>query len=250
MPLPKLNWIIKRDNVCDIYTYIYSCEQQLVFNVGNIGNINIGPHTQHIWDMIRCSVVFDTIEDLLNGCNKLKDIILNNNNEQSHGCILSIIRIKNGFHDLFGNNTTINAIKEMKLYSFDYCDIKLNVMIKIGEIKMIGELQLLLNWMLHAKKIGHSYYSFIRKQDLYYKIYNNININIDYDNDNNIINDKINSIILAKNLNQLSIYFENIINQHEKKYIATNKNQFIKQFNDTKWKKGLQLFNFVLNDWN
>ena len=209
----------------------------------------LDPHTQHVWDLIRASVVFDSIEDLLNGCEKFKQHI----NSRGVSYIKNVVRIKNGFVNAFGNSindekeaSSYKSVKSMDLSSFDYCDVKMNVMVKSQHLQLIGEVQFLLSFMLQAKKMGHSYYSFVRKGDLFTQIHKNININKENFHQ---IDDKINFSILAKNLNQLSLYLEHVVNKHEKLYVVSNKDKFFHHFETTKWKKGLKLFEHYVNSW-
>ena len=61
-------------------------------------------------------------------------------------CIASIIRVKNGFEE-------IETWKELK--EFGYRDLKMNILITndLDQISVVGEMQFLLDWMLHAKKV-------------------------------------------------------------------------------------------------
>ena len=62
--------------------------------------------------------------------------------------ITKIIRIKNGFNNILTWKTK-NDCK--------YCDFKLNVIVldTDSNIAMIGEIQLLLQWQILAKKMGY-----------------------------------------------------------------------------------------------
>ena len=216
------------------------------------------PHTQHIKDLLRCSVVFDNIDDLLNGCKKFEKIInvttanalkeSYRDKKLSNKCIQEIIRIKNGFSDIEDESWKLG------LKSFNYCDIKYNVLIctniirehrsnmNVNQVRaktcIIGEVQFLLKFMLNAKKMGHSVYSFVRKKDLFNSINKTYNLN-----DFNITERKIKKMIISQNLSKLSLYFENIT-QNQLEYIKKNKENFIYLFKDQiGWKKGLKLFN-------
>ena len=210
------------------------------------------PHTQHIKDLLRCSVVFDNIDDLLNGCKKFEKIInvttanalkeSYRDKKLSNKCIQEIIRIKNGFSDIEDESWKLG------LKSFNYCDIKYNVLICTNKIRehgnhfsstcLIGEVQFLLKFMLKAKKMGHSVYSFVRKKDLFNSINKTYNLN-----NFNIIERKIKEMIVSKNMSKLSLYFENI-KENQLEYIKKNKEIFTYLFKDQiGWTKGLKLFN-------
>ena len=206
------------------------------------------PHSRHIKDIIRCSVVFDNIDNLLNGCRKFEEIIkLRRENEMKKDsekdkelsnttCIKEIIRIKNGFCDIKDESWKLNVNE------FNYCDIKYNVLISSSKnICIIGEVQFLLKFMLDAKKMGHSTYAMMRKHDLFHDIYKTVNVN-----DFNIVERKIKKMIVSKNMTQLSIYFENRT-QNQLSYVRKNKEKFIHVFNQIGCKKGLKLFDIYVN---
>ena len=56
------------------------------------------PFTKNIIDLVRCSVVFENSNDLLNGIETFANLVSNNKTR----CIHKILRIKNGF---YGKNT-------------------------------------------------------------------------------------------------------------------------------------------------
>ena len=65
------------------------------------------------------------------------------------GCVIKILRIKNGFGDMLDWESEKDA---------NYKDLKLNLLIvnKLNNNQcVVGELQLLLKFLLKAKKIGH-----------------------------------------------------------------------------------------------
>ena len=104
------------------------------------------PQSSCIIDYLRCSVTFNNVNELFNGLIKFIDFVKNG----KCGCVIQIVRIKNGFTNIL-NWDNVN--------SCEYCDIKLNVIIfdKETNQSMIGEIQLLLKWLLKAKKIGYVY---------------------------------------------------------------------------------------------
>ena len=68
--------------------------------------------------------------------------------------VTEILRIKNGFNSVLNWKSFENA---------EYCDIKLNVIIYDETLNMsiIGEIQLLLEWLLKSKKIGFVFCWFV-----------------------------------------------------------------------------------------
>ena len=215
------------------------------------------PHSQHLKDLLRCSVVFDSIEDLLKGCEKFEKIMnkrteneiaddrKKDKNLSDTTCMKEIIRVKNGFTEIK------NESWKLSLNSFNYTDIKYNILIETAKKRkshkadkttcIIGEVQFLLRFMLNAKKMGHSIYSFVRKEDLF----NNINKIVNLNNFN-VIQRRIKKMIISKNMTQLSVYFENI-KENQLKWIVNNKKDFVYLFEQMGWKKGLKLFNIYVN---
>lgn len=88
------------------------------------------PHTAHILDYLRCSVVFDNIQDFLNGFNHFYNEFNSNTTNlrekmyHQKRCIKCIVRIKNDFDGIEDN------CKNLDLRPFNYCDIKCNVLIE------------------------------------------------------------------------------------------------------------------------
>ena len=210
------------------------------------------PHTQHLMDLVRASVVFDSIDDLLIGAQMFHEEIekrkqtkhLRSNDFSDLGVIRSVIRVKNGFAEQFGGgggNGKGIKIKELALSKFNYCDVKFNV--DVGGM-VIGEIQFLVGFMLDAKKMGHSSYSFLRKQDLFDAIYNNVN-----NKDDRSIQSKIDFIILNKDMKQLSNHLANMTNNYQIKYIISQKQTFLKCFEQTKWVKGKKVFESCISKW-
>ena len=193
------------------------------------------PYTQNIIDIIRCSVCFDTIEELIDGINKFKLII---EKKQVKCFIKKILRVKNGFVN-FGDKSWNNN----NLSDFNYQDVKFNVLIEYNRIRVIGEIQFLLSFMLIAKKMGHSIYSFNRKEDLFGKLYDKCT------NDKNVCNNKIieknlRSMILTRNMFKFSIFCQTM-NKYEKDYICKNFNMLDKFMKDNHWNKARKLLKIV-----
>ena len=222
------------------------------------------PYTQNIIDIIRCSVCFDSIEDLIDGINKFKLIIdefsarrekyryglYSKKKQENSCCITKILRVKNGFvnfKDKSSNST--------KFSDFNYQDVKFNVLIEyctnVDEngiatyTNVIGEIQFLLSFMLTAKKMGHSIYSFNRKQELFDKLYNIC------DNDENVCDSKkidknLRSIILTRNMVKFSLFCQTM-NKYEKEYIVKNYDMLDKFMKDMHWNKARKLLKIVGN---
>ena len=102
------------------------------------------PSVAHILDFLRCSVTFKSSKDMLFVMDEFIEIVGNGNGK----CIREICRIKNGFEQIL----KWNSFKDC-----NYCDIKFNVIIYDKDTKQsqICEIQFLLDWLLHAKKIGY-----------------------------------------------------------------------------------------------
>ena len=224
----------------------------------SIENTRKWPYTQNIIDIIRCSVCFDSIEDLIDGINKFKCIIddvskkaKNDNyiyqsdgdklNKEISCCIKKILRVKNGFL----NFQDCKSWKNNNLTDFDYQDVKLNVLIEYKNIRVIGEIQFILSFMLKAKKMGHSIYSFNRKKQLFDKLYNMCS------NDKNIHNKEmmesnLHSMILTRNMFKFSLFCQTM-NRYEKEYVVENYKRLDNFMQDNHWNKGRKLLNIVTN---
>ena len=109
----------------------------------------IFPKSACVLDLIRCTLVFNNISTLLNALNLLVKKI----SYFQSGNIIGIVRIKNSF-----KNYSIKS---------QYCDIKLNVLIKGKINNIIGEIQFLLKPMLNYKKEHHSLYSIERQKEFF-----------------------------------------------------------------------------------
>ena len=87
------------------------------------------PHTSHILDYIRCSVVFDDLPSFLNAYNLFWTQYWDYNNiDNQNGCIKCIVRVKNDFASL---PEDIDSV---------YRDIKCNVLLGHNGIRIIGEI--------------------------------------------------------------------------------------------------------------
>ena len=96
--------------------------------------------------------------------------------------------------------------------------------------------------MLDAKKMGHSVYSFARKGELF----NKINSICD-SNNNKSTTVEIKKIILSKNLLKFSLYLQNI-DDDGYNWIIESKDVFLNLLQQTKWKKGLDIFQSYVKD--
>ena len=81
------------------------------------------PHTRNIKDLLRCSVVFDNVHDLVEGCKKFAE--MRGKNVDFSGCLGKIIRIKNGFSEISDNSW------DKELNHFNYVDVKYNICIYV-----------------------------------------------------------------------------------------------------------------------
>lgn len=99
--------------------------------------------------MIRCSMEFDTCENLLKGLEIFIKTV-----ESKQTCLHEIVRIKNMFLQ--------NERDGLNLYN--YADLKLNVIMtdKMTKLSMIVEVQFMLSFMKHAKSLGHGLYEIER----------------------------------------------------------------------------------------
>ena len=183
------------------------------------------PHSQHIFDFLRCSVVFDTIDNLVKGVKSFCDKFPSED----------IVRIKNGFSEIKDN------IWNVDLKEIGYCDIKINV--KVG--KLISEVQFIPKFMLEAKKLGHSIYSFVRKGDLFHSIYNQNQLWI---NDNKFAKKSIKRMIATKNMTQFSKHLESLT-QSEKNHVIKMQPFWMELMQELNWKKGSKLLKIRITSW-
>ena len=196
------------------------------------------PHTAHILDYLRCSVVFDNIQDFLNGFNHFYNEFNSNTTNlrekmyHQKRCIKCIVRIKNDFDGIEDN------CKNLDLRPFNYCDIKCNVLIEYQGIRIIGEIQFLLAFM------GHSIYSFQRKSELFEKLSQLMMASETTNGDNILV--MLRKYILSYNMTKFSTFFENMTVK-EKYYILKKKSQIINLLKQSKWNKGLALFLSVVD---
>ena len=190
--------------------------------------------------MVRCSVVFDSVGDLLAGFNQLWSKYSCSTDTMTHkdGCIQAIVRVKNDFSDIEDECWNINVDL------FHYCDVKCNVLIEYNNVRIIGEIQLLLSSMLNAKKKGHSIYSFQRRAPFYNQLAKLIHCDSD-ENLNQFISSQLQSMIFSRNTQKLS-FFMQTLTKVEKEYLLKNEKQVCQLFNQNGWKRGANLFQLTI----
>ena len=111
------------------------------------------PKAAHVLDVVRCSILFNDIDNLKNGILKFFQIV---ENEKS-GDIVKIVRFKNGY----------SSIPNWKCYSDAlYADAKANVLFKFKDKTMICEIQFLYTKCQEAKKLSHKFYTVERRLGL------------------------------------------------------------------------------------
>lgn len=84
--------------------------------------------------------------------------------------IISIIRLKNGFHPIFSE---INDIENRKFVT--YSDVKFNVVVNYQHKSIIGEIQFILSPMVEAKKKLHQLYEVERNEEFFASSFNHMN---------------------------------------------------------------------------
>ena len=150
------------------------------------------------------------------------------------GCLVKIVRCKNMFSQM--NNW--HGIQELIKYS--YCDVKFNVIIKVGKYSIVGEIQFTLNVMIQAKKIGHTFYSFSRQYDLYLQLAKMIE---NFENIDDISGQikNLDLIVAQKDYPQLVnlVLFGRLNDLIKRRAIDFDK--YVKLCDDNDWKKGKKL---------
>ena len=112
------------------------------------------PQSACILDIVRCACVYNTCEDLINGVTRVINRI-----KKGDTPLKRVLRIKNMFHVNKQEAQKLAQRRKQPLnpddYLYQYADIKLNVQMDWNGMSMIVEIQLLLRFMLNAKKKGH-----------------------------------------------------------------------------------------------
>ena len=192
------------------------------------------PNTGSLLDLIRCSVVFENVKDLIQACVKFGHIV---DREKKGGIIARVLRIKNGFSKI--NDQSWNV----ELNKFEYADIKFNVLIKTDEVSFVGEIQFLLKFMLIAKKKQHSIYGFVRNETFFNEL-----ANIVYNNDCDEKEKQIKTYILSENMSNWSKFLETAL-PFDKKYIFDNKKNISECLAQNSWDKGRRLLQQTVLSW-
>lgn len=195
------------------------------------------PHSSHILDYIRCSVVFDDIEQFLMGFNQFY-VKYNHPNGigMYNGCIQGIVRIKNDFSQLPNN-----LRKNLLLSDCSYRDIKCNLLIEHNHVRMIAEVQFILKFMLDTKKKQHKIYSLLRKEDLFEQL-NQLYYGT---NDEKQTQEYLNLIIMNQNIKQFSLFFQTM-NKNELEFVLKNKKYIDDLLLLSNFEKGKRLFELLV----
>lgn len=185
---------------------------------------------------------------------------------QQKGCLVDIVRIKNGFehylaiedaqaasataHNIFSTNLEYDDYKADDLSNYCYSDVKINVIVEVQGYKMISEIQFMLDFMTRAKEIGHIFYQFERNEELYQSLNDELdnidNLMININDENRLENERyLKMIVGTRNYRLLLNYvlfgrFENEICKR------INKLDFKKLLNfckENQWKEGWKLLN-------
>ena len=92
--------------------------------------------------------------------------------------------------------------------------------------------------------MGHSIYSFARKEEYFNNLNSMINYETSFDYDYIYLN--LRSYALSKNLNKFYNYLQSLTKK-ESIYMNKNENKIVKLFEQFKWDKGKKLWNLMLH---
>ena len=106
------------------------------------------PKAARLLDLVRCSVSFNTLEQLLAGYDGLMDYV------KTTPRSFQLARVKNGFLD---KEATVRDIKVNVVFHSETADPD-------NAVSMVCEVQLILNQYLHEKKRIHKLYSVLRER--------------------------------------------------------------------------------------
>lgn len=207
-----------------------------------------------VWDsvdLVRCSITFDNWDDMKDAIYKFDKRV---STYSKKICIKKILRIKNGFYKF----KDMSKIEDIKLSDCEYNDIKLNVLISNDDnsVQIIGEIQLLLDFMSKVKEQGHSLYSLVRRKEFIDNIQdinkntkqlkpiNMNNISNIHDNDGNDNKKIINDIINKRNFDQFKDYILSGYYSVRNDYTGSKndiKNTLLYQLLNNNWYKAAQL---------
>ena len=131
--------------------------------------INSFPTSAHVLDFIRCSLVYDDCDGLINGIDAFCKIIAKG---EKNNCVKKILRIKNMFIDRASQKKYQNNDEWWQRYN----DIKCNVLIEYQGSSMIGEVKFLLKCMIDFKKACHKFYDVTQRDELVHDMNNILSI--------------------------------------------------------------------------
>ena len=177
------------------------------------------PISANLLDVIRCSVTFDNAKDLIAGLEKFEQKIAID--EKKDSILKCLIRRRNSFGDI-----------EERL---DYSDIKINVLVKVHNVSMIGEVQFLLSFMENFKNRAHGTYRFMRKESFFNQL---SDLYYDTSKENDLLN-----IIATKNFTnfeKLMLYFD--VSNFDINPIKL----LLMLYNEYAWEKGCLLFWYTI----
>ena len=189
------------------------------------------PRCANIIDPLRGSVICDTPQELIRLYNQFRVKV----NQKKAGVIEKVVRIKNTLKLLPDGNSK----EDGDLTGYRYGDIKANVIIEYKNMRIVGELQFLLSFCLEAKKIGHAFYSFLRKKEFY----DELRLNTNKENLGQVVKSMILTYVLSKNKDKLAQLLQTM-NQEEVKNVMNQENvkTIVNLIKANQWNKGLQLF--------
>ena len=101
------------------------------------------PRASSILNFLSCIVTFNSVKEMYSGLNQFMSKV----NKGDSGCVTQLVKIENG----------LNKILDWKnARDSEYCDVTLSVIIhdKLSETSMIGEINLVLTWLLKANEMG------------------------------------------------------------------------------------------------
>ena len=105
------------------------------------------PGAAHIVDFVRGRVIFKRAKDMIRGIGIFSEMV----EEQSIDSVVAIVRRRNNFRQLARTASGINS----RMCGYDICDITFNIVIRNKDTNtaIIGELELLLEWMVEYKHV-------------------------------------------------------------------------------------------------
>ena len=103
-----------------------------------------------ILDFVRCSITFDTSEEMFDGINKFMQFV----SQKQAKCVIKVLRLKNSFKHVLKWNDKSDS---------QYCDIKLNVLVSgAGTKKSTSKVCMISGqFRVHQKLLNMCAYIFI-----------------------------------------------------------------------------------------